>query len=87
MVYLAIREGKPVGWGAVPGADFELNEMPANWIESARERSIARLQSFLAGDVHPEPHAADDCIWCDYRNACRVQQTTELIQIGAAGGE
>jgi ATP-dependent helicase/DNAse subunit B len=87
MVYLAIREGKPVGWGAVPGADFELNEMPADWIESARERSIARLQNFLAGDVHPEPHAADDCIWCDYRTMCRIEQTAELIQIGAAGAE
>ncbi|HEY4087114.1 MAG TPA: PD-(D/E)XK nuclease family protein [Bryobacteraceae bacterium] len=87
MVYLAIREGKPVGWGAVPGADFELNEMPADWIESARERSIARLQNFLAGDVHPEPHAADDCVWCDYKGACRIEQTTELIQIGAVGGE
>ncbi|HVW10917.1 MAG TPA: PD-(D/E)XK nuclease family protein [Bryobacteraceae bacterium] len=87
MVFLAIREGKPVGWGAVPGGDFELNEMPADWIESARERSIARLRSFLAGDVHPEPHTADECKWCDYRNACRVEQIAELIQIGAAGAE
>jgi len=87
MVYLAIREGKPVGWGAVPGADFELNEMPADWIETARERSIARLAGFLAGDVHPEPNAADDCLWCDYRNVCRVEATAELIQIGAAGAD
>ena len=87
MVYLAIREGKPVGWGAVPGAEFELNEMPADWIESARARSIARIQSFLAGDVHPEPHGADDCVWCDYKNACRIEQSTELIRIGAAGAD
>jgi ATP-dependent helicase/DNAse subunit B len=87
MVFLAIREGKPVGWGAVPGADFELNEMPADWIESARERSIARIRSFLAGDVHPEPHGADDCVWCDYKNTCRIEQTAELIQIGAVGGD
>ncbi|HVY93766.1 MAG TPA: PD-(D/E)XK nuclease family protein, partial [Bryobacteraceae bacterium] len=84
MVFLAIREGKPVGWGSVPGADFELNEMPADWIESARSRSIARLESFLSGDVHPEPHKVDECVWCDYKNACRFQ-TTELIHIGAAG--
>jgi RecB family exonuclease len=87
MVYLAIREGKPVGWGAVPGADFELNAMPDDWIESARARSIARVESFFAGDVHPEPNAADDCVWCDYKNACRVVRTTELIQIGVAGVE
>jgi ATP-dependent helicase/DNAse subunit B len=87
MVFLAIREGKPVGWGAVPGADFELNEMPADWIESARDRSITRIQSFLAGDVHPEPHAADDCVWCDYRNTCRNEQNAVLIQIGAVGAD
>ncbi|HEU5020891.1 MAG TPA: PD-(D/E)XK nuclease family protein, partial [Bryobacteraceae bacterium] len=87
MVFLAIREGKPVGWGAVPGADFELNDMPSDWIERARERSIARLESFLAGDVHPEPHGANDCVWCDYKNTCRIEQTGQLIQIGAVGGE
>src|SRR5262249_2590256 len=38
MFFLAIREGKPFGWGTVPGTDFELLPMPADWNDSARDR-------------------------------------------------
>lgn len=86
MVFLAIREGKPVGWGAVPGANLDLLPIPPDWIDSARDRTIARLQSFLAGDVHAEPTSPDDCKWCDFKNACRIEQT-EIVRIGVAGAD
>jgi hypothetical protein len=86
MLFLAIREGKPIGWGTVPGANFELLPMPANWIDSARDRTIARLESFLTGDVHAEPSTSGDCIWCDFKTTCRIEQTETLVTIGVAHG-
>ncbi len=85
MVFLAIREDKIYGWGNIPGAttNLELIATPPDWIDSARDRTIARLQSFLAGDVHPEPTHPDDCTWCDYKNTCRVS----LIGIEQIGTE
>ena len=87
MVFLAVRENKIFGWGNIPGAvDLDLIPTPPNWIESARDRTIARLQSFLSGDVHAEPTHPDDCNWCDYKYACRIeveQPEPLVIEIGA----
>jgi len=89
MVFLAVRENKIFGWGVIPGAgDLELISTPPDWIERARDRTIARLRSFLAGDVHAEPTHADDCDWCDFKHACRIeieQPEPQTITIGAAG--
>lgn len=89
MVFLAIREGKPVGWGEIPGSGIELTPMPPDWIDGARDRTIARLRSFLAGDVHAEPANRDDCKWCDFKNACRIEEAErgDVVKIGAAGGD
>ncbi len=87
MVFLAIREGKTLGWGTIPEASFELMPMPENWIDNARDRIISRLQSFLAGDVHAEPTSPDDCTWCDFKGACRIEtrpaRQTEIVKIAA----
>ena len=85
MMYVAVREdNKPFGWGAVPGANLDLIEMPARWMEDARDRSIGRLQSFLAGAIEPAPAEADTCRWCDYKQSCRVEQE-QVVTIGARG--
>src|SRR5262249_32038177 len=55
MMYVAVREDKRFGWGAVPGVDLNLKEMPARWIEEARERAIDRVADFLGGAIHPDP--------------------------------
>ena len=89
MVFLAVRENKIFGWGNIPGAiDLDLIPTPPDWIESARDRTILRLRNFLAGDVHAEPTHADDCKWCDYKYACRIeteQPKPLVIEIGATG--
>lgn len=85
MVYIAVREGRTIGWGQIPGIDLELLPMPENWIDNARDRIIERLQSFLQGDVHAEPTTKDDCTWCDYRGTCRIDEQTETVTIGVAG--
>ena len=89
MVFLAVRENKIFGWGNIPGAvDLDLIPTPPDWIKNARDRTIARLRNFLAGDVHAEPTHPDDCNWCDYKHACRVeveQPEPRTITIGATG--
>ena len=84
MMYIAVREDKRFGWGEVPGADLELEPIPANWMEDARDRSIERLSSFLSGAVQAEPAEADGCRWCDYKAACRVEQRQALVMIEGA---
>jgi hypothetical protein len=84
MMYMAVREDKPFGWGAVPGADLDLQPMPPRWIEDARDRTIARISSFLGGAIRPEPAEPESCKWCDYVQSCRVEQE-QFIVIGAQG--
>lgn len=86
MMYIAVREDKRFGWGSVPGAELGLQEMPPNWMEDARGRAEERIRDFLGGAVHADPADPDGCRWCDFRNACRVEQRGALVQVGAAHG-
>jgi ATP-dependent helicase/DNAse subunit B len=76
MIYWAVREDKHFGWGEVPGtANPEgLRPMPENWANDAKVRTIERLSGFLTGQIHAHPEEEDQCRWCDFRNACRVEQ-------------
>jgi ATP-dependent helicase/DNAse subunit B len=86
MVYWAVREDKHFGWGNVPGAGAieGLQPMPENWANDAKIRTIERLSGFLAGQVHAHPEEEDQCRWCDFRNACRVEQGA-LVTIATGG--
>jgi ATP-dependent helicase/DNAse subunit B len=89
MIYWAVREDERYGWGSIPGTDLEFQPMPPNWAEDARIRTIERLSGFLRGEVHAHPEEAEYCRWCDYRNACRVEQYGEqqtLVMIEGAHG-
>jgi RecB family exonuclease len=87
MMYVAVREDKRFGWGDVPGAELELKPIPPNWMEDARDRSVERLSSFLSGALQADPAELDGCRWCDYKEACRVEQRQALVMIeGAQGG-
>jgi ATP-dependent helicase/DNAse subunit B len=86
MMYVAVREDKRFGWGEVPGSGLELNAIPPNWMEDARERSVERLTGFLAGALHAEPAEEDSCRWCDYKETCRVEQRQALVMIESAHG-
>ncbi len=85
MLYWAVREDQRFGWGRIPGADIPLQPMPENWIEDARTRTIERLAGFLRGEVYARPEETDQCRWCDYRNACRVEKETFVMIEGAHG--
>jgi len=83
MMFWAVREDERYGWGTVPGRpDIELSPIPENWMEEAKARTIERLTEFLAGRVHPHPEDAEQCRWCDYAAACRVEEAG-LVRIGA----
>jgi RecB family exonuclease len=85
MMYVAVREDKPYGWGSVPGVELGLAPIPPDWIESARERAIRRLGSFLSGAVHADPVEVDKCRWCEYVHACRFG--SEAAKVEAAHGD
>ena len=96
MVFVAIREGSVFGWGDIPnpGPNVYLKPIAADWIDVARDRTIAQLQNFLAGHVHAAPVNREDCTWCDFKKACRIEQQEvaevapeeiEIVKIGVAG--
>jgi ATP-dependent helicase/DNAse subunit B len=84
MVYWAVRDDELYGWGAIPNYDADLDPMPANWATDARARAIGRLSGYLAGAVEARPENPDQCRWCDFRDACRVEQHRALVKIGGA---
>jgi ATP-dependent helicase/DNAse subunit B len=85
MIYWAVREDERYGWGKIPGTDLEFQPIPENWAEDARDRTIERLSGFLAGEVKAHPVETEQCRWCDFRNACRVEQTALVVIEGARG--
>lgn len=85
MFYWAVRDDEKFGWGAIPGyTTNELQPMPENWADNARRRAEERLAGFLAGDVRARPEEAELCHWCEFRDACRVEQEAVMIE-GASG--
>jgi ATP-dependent helicase/DNAse subunit B len=86
MLYWAVREDERYGWGEIPGVKLDLNPMPENWANDAKARTIERLSGFLTGRVEAHPEEAEQCRWCDYNAACRVNETKELVTIGRAAG-
>ncbi len=84
MVYWAVRDDEVYGWGAIPNYDAKLDPMPANWATDARARAIERLSGYLAGAVEARPENPEQCRWCDFRDACRVEQHRALVKIGGA---
>lgn len=83
VIFWGVREDKLHGWGAIPHSDIPLLPIPQNWMADAKARTVERITSFLGGQVRAHPEDAGDCIWCDYRDACRVEQGA-LVRIGGA---
>jgi hypothetical protein len=79
MVYWAVRDDQPFGWGEIPGANLDLAPVPENWANDARTRTVDRLTGFLRGDVHPRPEETESCRWCELKNACRVEQQPAVM--------
>jgi hypothetical protein len=85
VLYWAVRDNVLFGWGRVPRTELTYQEMPENWADEARARASERLASFLAGAIEAHPEEVEQCRWCDFRLACRVEQQQALILIEGAG--
>ena len=85
MMYVAVREDKRFGWGAVPGSNVELLPIPPDWIENAREQAVQRVEGLLGGHIEALPTEEAECRYCDYRGACHVKED-EKVLIQIAGG-
>jgi hypothetical protein len=87
MLFWAVREDERYGWGKIPGADVkdvDLEPMPENWTTDAKARTIERLTGFLGGEVHAHPEDVDQCRWCDFKAACRVETFVEIEKVRGA---
>jgi len=85
MFYWAVREDERFGWGKIPGHDLELKPMPENWVVDAKARIVERLSSYFTGHVQAHPEEGDNCRWCDFKAACRVEQPAFVVIERAAG--
>jgi ATP-dependent helicase/DNAse subunit B len=84
MLYWAVRDDERYGWGTIPGSDVPLEPMPENWTTDAKARTIARLSGFLGGEVHAHPEEAEQCRWCDFAAACRVETLVGIEKVRSA---
>jgi ATP-dependent helicase/DNAse subunit B len=77
VIFWAVRDDERFGWGAVPGSADEIYQpIPDNWAMDAKARTVERLSGFLGGQVHAHPEDSEQCIWCDYKAACRIEEQT-----------
>jgi hypothetical protein len=89
MLYCGLR--KDVVWGGwhVPIEGLERvgeSRTPAalhELIEAAVVKASNVFESIASGEIVPRPADTDKCVWCDFRDICRVE-TAALVKI--AGG-
>ena len=76
MVYYSLRrDARPFGWGAVPGLNSPLLELTPEWKEAGLETARTAVAQIRAGRILPAPAPTGPCRTCDFRDACRYEQT------------
>ncbi len=82
MVYASLKDKVHYyGWGSVPG--LNLDPITPDWMDRALDRVRTAVAEFRSGVIHPRPMNTGPCRYCDYRDACRVEQPTTLAGAGA----
>lgn len=59
------------GWSESPL--FESLPLPENWLALASERSLQIVAQVRSGRIAPEPADRDNCAFCDFSDACRIE--------------
>ena len=65
MYYVGLKNG-------VLYAGWEVADLPENWKERARERTLRVVQEIREGRAEVEPADRDKCDFCDFADVCRV---------------
>jgi ATP-dependent helicase/nuclease subunit B len=79
MFYIGLKgEVVYAGWSHTPLLDSL--PAPENWLAATRERTLRIVEEIRSGRVEPAPADTDLCVFCDFRDACR-------IDVGAAEEE
>lgn len=76
MLALARAGYRPKGFAFVPlrGGDIvELIGPPEMAMENAREKALDIIARIRNGEIAVEPLDRNDCKWCDFQDACRIQ--------------
>lgn len=51
-------------------------------MEQARQLTVQAAHRVAAGDIAVNPWSPDGCVWCDYRDACRVKELPAVREAG-----
>jgi len=66
MYYIGLKGGvEPAGWEAA--------DLPENWLELARERTLKIVEEIRAGHMDVAPSDRDKCRFCDCVDVCRIE--------------
>jgi RecB family exonuclease len=87
MFYVGVKkELLYVGWSDAPLLDS--HPLPENWLALTRDRALDLVAQIRSGRIAPYPADQDNCRFCDYRDACRIEiQSADVGQaiLPAAG--
>ena len=71
MFYIGVKaETVYAGWSDTPLMDSL--PLPENWLESTRELTLRIVEEIRGGRVAPAPADRENCRFCDFRDACRI---------------
>jgi ATP-dependent helicase/DNAse subunit B len=74
MFYVGLKgETVYAGWSETPV--FESLPLPENWLDRTRDRVLEIAGEIRGGRIEVAPADPDNCRFCDYRDACRIDQT------------
>ncbi len=66
-----------VGWSE--SGILDSLPLPENWLERTAERTLQAAVEIRAGRVEPHPANVDNCRFCDFRDACRVESAAAAV--------
>jgi hypothetical protein len=71
MFYIGLKsEIVYAGWSGA--ALLDSHPLPENWLERTRERALELVEQIRSGRAEVKPADQENCRFCDYRDACRV---------------
>jgi ATP-dependent helicase/DNAse subunit B len=77
MFYIGVKsEVVYAGWSHSPLLDSL--PVPENWLDVTRERVIELVARIRSGVIAPDPADRENCRFCDYRDACRIESETAV---------